>query len=176
MGRLYTRFQFDSCDTFWIIAQKWQWPQNWSRDPQTDPMTPKCICILAEPRQVSVPSFKLIALKLLELSPSDPQIDRFTPKMKRDLVPSTMSVCTKFQDDSSRTFGVMLQKPDLTFLTSVTLKINVTTPKWIWFFRGIWGSYTPCVKLIAVKLFALLHGNDVQTDGQRHNIIRPMGV
>ena len=71
-------------------------------------VTPKCIGILADPRQVSVPEmsvlscFKLIALK------------------------------------------VMLQKPNL---TSVTLKLKVTTPKRIGFLGGLWGRCIPGFKL-----------------------------
>ena len=63
-----------------------------------------------------------------------------------------MSVCAKFEVDSSNTFGVTLWKPKLTF---VTLKIKVTTPKWISFPGGLWGSYTPGFDLIAVILFEL---------------------
>ena len=70
----------------------------------------------------------------------------------------------------------MLQKSNLTF---VTLKIKVITPKLIGFCRGLWGSYIPGFKLIAVKLFELSQGNglygqtDRQKDRQHHSIIRP---
>ena len=37
----YTRFQFDSINTFWVIVQRWQWPQNWPCDPTIDPRDPK---------------------------------------------------------------------------------------------------------------------------------------
>ena len=102
--------------------------------PVTPKLTPIYIGILADSRQVSVPSFKLIAQILLELCRSDPKIDHdpkiepSDPKMNRDLAPPKRSVCTKFQVDSSKTFGVMLRKPNLTFVTYVTLKIKVTTP------------------------------------------------
>ena len=79
--------------------------------------------------------------------------------MNRDPSPPTMSVCTKFQVDSSNTFGVMLRKPNLTFVTSVTLKIKVTTPKWIGFLRSLWESYILGFNLIAVKLFEVSRGN-----------------
>ncbi len=48
-----------------------------------------------------------------------------------------MSVCTKFQVDSSNTFGVKLWKANLTLLTSVTLKMKVTTPTSIGFLNAI---------------------------------------
>ena len=86
--------------------------------------------------------------------------------MNRDFSPATRSVCTKFQVDSSNTLGVMLQKQNLTFLTSVTLKIKVTTPKSIGFLRGIWENYILGMKLIAVKLFEVLRRNEVSPDGQ----------
>ena len=76
----------------------------------------------------------------------------------------------------------MLQKPNVTFMTSVTSEIKVTTAKQKWFLRSIWGSYIPGFNLIAVILLELLHGNcvfgqmDGPTDGQRHDIIRPMGI
>ena len=57
----------------------------------------------------------------------------------------------------------MLWKPNLTFMT---LKIGVRAPKSIGFLRGICGSYIPGLKLIVVKLFELLHGNNVQTGGE----------
>ena len=60
----------------------------------------------------------------------------------------------------------MLQKLRSTFMTSVTLKIKVATPKQIKFLSSLWGSYIPGFKVIAVKLSELLHGNGVfgQTD------------
>ena len=57
---------------------------------------------------------------------------------------------------------------NLTFVTSVTLKIKVATPKQISFLWGLWRSYIPGFELIAVNLFKLSHGIGVfgQTDGQ----------
>ncbi len=57
----------------------------------------------------------------------------------------------------------MLRKPNLTFVTSVTLKIKVTTPKQKAFLRGRWGSYIPGFNLIAVVLFELSRGNGTDT-------------
>ena len=101
-----------------------------------------------------------------KIDPRDPKIDPRDPKITTDLAPPNMSVCTKFQVDSSKSFRVMLRKPNLTFVTSATLKIKVTTPKQIRFLGGLWGRHIPCFKLIAVKLFELLRGNNVfgQTD------------
>ena len=53
----------------------------------------------------------------------------------------------------------MLQKLNLTFVTTVTLKIKVMIPKQSYFLRTLWGLYMPCFNLIAVKLFELWHGN-----------------
>ena len=60
---------------------------------------------------------------------------------------------------------------NLTLVTSVALKIKVTTPKRIGFLGGQWGSCILGFKLIAVKLFELLRGNGVlrQIDGQHRN-------
>ncbi len=62
----------------------------------------------------------------------------------------------------------MLQKLNVIFATSVTLKIKVTTPNQIGFLSSLWGSYIPGLKLIALKCFGLSHGNGVfgQADGQ----------
>ena len=46
------------------------------------------------------------------------------------------------------------------------MRIKVTTPISIGFFRGIWGNYMIGFKLIAVKLFELSCGNEVRTDGK----------
>ena len=48
--------------------------------PPLTPVTTKSKGILPDPRQVSVPSFKLIALKCFELCCSDPKIDPRDPK------------------------------------------------------------------------------------------------
>ena len=79
--------------------------------------------------------------------------------MNRDFSALTMSVCNKFQVNSSNTFGVMLWKPNLTFVF-VTLKIKVMSPKWIEILRSLWGRYILGFNLTAVELFELLHGND----------------
>ena len=42
---------------------------------------------------------------------------------------TNVTVCTTFQVASSRTFGVIVQKLNLTFVTSVTLEIKVMAPK-----------------------------------------------
>ena len=97
--------------------------------------------------------------------PSDPETEPSDPKMYKHLAWPKTSVCTKFQVDSSKTFCAMLQKLNLTFVTPVTLKIKVTTPIQIGFFRGLWGSYIPGLNLIAVKLFESSCGNGcLQTD------------
>ena len=54
----------------------------------------------------------------------------------------------------------------MTFVNSVTLRIKVTTPKQLGFFRGPWGSYIPGFNLIAVKLFGVFGQMDRRTDGQ----------
>ena len=54
----------------------------------------------------------------------------------------------------------MLQKPNLIFVTSVTMKIKVTTPKQIGFLGGLWGNYVPGFNLTAVIVFELLCGNE----------------
>ena len=58
----------------------------------------------------------------------------------------------------------MLRKSNLTFVTSVTLKIKVTTPKLIVFLRNLWGSYIPEFNLIAVILFELSCRNKCLTE------------
>ena len=69
----------------------------------------------------------------------------------------------------------MLQKPNLSFVTSVTLKVKVMTSKRRGSLRGLWGSYIPSINLIAVKLLELSFANGVsldrQMDGQQHYII-----
>ena len=50
-------------------------------------------------------------------------------KMDRHLFRNSKSICIKFEVDSSNFFGIMLSKLDLTFVTSVALKINVMTPE-----------------------------------------------
>ena len=75
----------------------------------------------------------------------------------------------------------MPQTPNITFVTHVTLKIKVTSPKQIGFLRGLWRSYIPGFKLIAEKHFELLCGNgclqtDGQTDRQCHKIVRQLGI
>ena len=108
-------------------------PPIWLHDPKIDPVTPNWIFFLPDLRQVSVPSFKLIAVKR---------------------------------------FRVMLQKLNLIFVTSVTFKIKVTTPKRIGFLRGPWGSYIPGFSLIAVILFELSCGNEcLRTDRQMDSTI-----
>ena len=101
-----------------------------------------------------------------KLTPSDakigcmtPKMTPVTPKMHGDLSPPAMSVCIMFQVDSCNSVGVMLQKTNLTFVTSVTLKTKVTTQKQIAFLRGLWGSYIPGFNLIAVQLLELLRRN-----------------
>ncbi len=141
------------------------------------PMTSKWIGILPDPRQASVPSFKVIALELFELCSSDPK--NWSQCPHNDLISclTLNNACTKFQVDSSKMFWVMLPKPNLTFVTSVTLKIKVITPKQLGFLRGLWISYIQSINMIAVTL-SLLCGNgclraDGWTNGQRHNIIHP---
>ena len=63
----------------------------------------------------------------------------------------------------------MLRKLNLTFVTSVTLEIKVTTPLQIGFFEALRENYKPDMKLIAVNLFDLSRGNRCvfgQTDKQ----------
>ena len=60
----------------------------------------------------------------------------------------------------------MHRKPNLIFVTSLTLKNEVSTPKSIGFLRDIWESYTSWMKLIAVKLFEFSRGSEVSSDGQ----------
>ena len=50
-------------------------------DHKIDPRHLKWIGILPDPSLVSVPNFKLVALKLFELCSSDPKIDRCDPKI-----------------------------------------------------------------------------------------------
>ena len=59
----------------------------------------------------------------------------------------------------------MLLKLNFTFVTSVTLNINVTTPKHTGFLRDIWGSYIPSFSLVAV-IYCTETGVFRQTDGQ----------
>ncbi len=66
-----------------------------------------------------------VVLDLFALS--DPKGHDGCPKMDRLLARPWTSVCAEFQVDSSKTFRVMLQKSNLNFVTSVTLKIKVTT-------------------------------------------------
>ena len=67
-------------------------------------------------------------------------------------------VCTKFQVDGSKTFGLITQKTNFIFVTSLTLKLEVTVPNSIGSLRG--QSYMPCFKL-TVKLFEILHRNGI---------------
>ena len=53
----------------------------------------------------------------------------------------------------------MLGIQNLTFMTSVTLKIKATAPKGIGFLGILWGSYTQRINMIAVELFELSCGN-----------------
>ncbi len=68
--------------------------------PILNPVTPKYMGILPDPRQLSVPGFKLMALELLELCSSDSQNWLLDPKMNRDLSPPTMCVYIKFYNTS----------------------------------------------------------------------------
>ena len=88
--------------------------------------------------------------------------------MNRDLTPPTLSVCTKFQVDSSNTIGLMPRKPNLTFVTC-DLENHGHDPITNIVLQGPKGSYIPGMKLIALKLFELSRGNRCvfgQTDGQ----------
>ncbi len=61
----------------------------------------------------------------------------------------------------------MLRKDNLTFVTSVTFKIKVTTPKRKGFLRGLLGSYIPSFKVIAKNILSYRMGmvsSDRQTD------------
>ncbi len=51
-------------------------------------------------------------------------------------------------------------------LSTLTLKIKVTTPKSRAFLRGQMETYIPGMKQIAVKLFEVSRGNEASTDGQ----------
>ena len=82
---------------------------------------------------------------------SDPKIQDGHSKMNRHLAWPQTSVCTKFQVDSSKIFCLMLQKPNLTVVISVTLKIELLAPKWIGILRDHWGRYILSFNLIDVK-------------------------
>ncbi len=60
----------------------------------------------------------------------------------------------------------MGRKRNFIFLTSMTLKIKVTTPKSTGFLKGLRKTYRPGRKLIAVKLFELSRGNKASLDGE----------
>ena len=46
------------------------------------------------------------------------------------------------------TFGVVVQKPNMIFVTSVTFKFKVMTPKSTGPLVGLWGSYIPSSKFV----------------------------
>ena len=58
----------------------------------------------------------------------------------------------------------MLQKPNLTFVTSATLIFKVMTPYQTGFRRGLWGSYIPGFNLMTVIRFELSCRNGSLTD------------
>ena len=65
------------------------------------------------------------------------------------------SVCTKFQVDSAKILCLVLWKLNLTFKTSVVLKIKAMPTKQIYVLRGLPGSYIENINMIAVILFEL---------------------
>ena len=65
----------------------------------------------------------------------------------------------KFQVDSRESFQDIEWKWNLTFLTSVTLKIGDMIPKSIGFSRGLYGSCASSFKLIAQRLSEISCGN-----------------
>ena len=60
--------------------------------------------------------------------------------------------------------SVTLRKTNLTFVTSVTWKIKITTPKQMDFLGGLWGGYIPGFNLIHVILSYLSCGNGCPTE------------
>ena len=63
----------------------------------------------------------------------------------------------------------MLQKPNLTIVVFVTLKIKVMAPKQIGLLGGLWGSFIPSINLIAVNSLSYRTEMGVfgQTDAQQ---------
>ena len=58
-------------------------------------------------------------------------------------------------------------EPNLTSVTSVTLKIKLMTPKRRVFLRDLRESHIPSINMIAINHFELSRGNEcLQTDGQ----------
>ncbi len=72
---------------------------------------------------------------------SDPKIQVDYTRIHRQLAWCWESVCTKLQVDSSCSFCVILQKATLTFVSSVTLEIKVTTPKSTGILKGHMGMH-----------------------------------
>ena len=90
-----------------------------------------------------------------------PKLTPVTPKLTTvipiwiGILPLPRQVSIKFQVDSSKTFWVMLQTLHLTFVTSVTLKIEVKPPRETGFLIGLWKSYILSNNLTALIPFEL---------------------
>ncbi len=58
----------------------------------------------------------------------------------------------------------MLQKPNFTFVTYVTLKTNVMTPKQIGLLRGLWVRDIPGINIIAAILAVNFSQETIRTE------------